>query len=277
MGLEEKSATEASAAACCTPSKGAAASCEAGKFDTSAPADAATDQTRYKGLLSYIVSNAIAGEIMAVENYGEMLQVINDTDEKMVTAKQVYDESKHIALLAKLGDRAGFRTKKVIVEPQWKTIRSGFSEAVRNQDLISCYLMQDLMTETLAIVLYKTLGRNTDAATRDTATNILKDELHHLDIGIERIKRMLDADPDKVHDRLVWSHNKVVPELFSMISYSCHSLCGELDVECSTLGLDSIKTDLDAVHAEAAETYVETLERCQFAPKVTMPLIANIP
>lgn len=242
-----------------------------------APCCTMDEEERYKNLLSYIVSNAVAGEIMAVENYSQMVPLVSDTDEKIVVATQSYDECKHIRLLAKLGERAGFKVKQTIIEPQWLNIRRAFSEAVSNNDLTSCYLMQDLMTETLAIVFYRTLTRDTDAITSFTAANILRDELHHLDIGIERIKRMLDADPEHVHDRLVWSHNKVVPELFSMISSDCHYLCDELDIDCGSLTLDSINTDLEKAHADATEAYVETLERCEFAPKVTMPLIANLP
>jgi fatty aldehyde decarbonylase len=236
----------------------------------------ARDEQRYRDLLSFIISNAVAGEIMAVENYSQMVPLVPDTEEKIVVATQSHDECKHIRLLTKLGERAGFSVKQTIVEPQWLDIRRAFGEAVGNNDLTSCYLIQDLMTETLAIVLYRTLTRDTDALTGFTAANILRDELHHLDIGVERVKRMLDADPERVHQSLVWSHNKVMPQLFSMISSSCHYLCDELQIDCGSLRLDSINTDLEKVRADATAAYVETLERCEFAPKITMPLIANL-
>lgn len=235
------------------------------------------EEQRYKDLLAYVVSNGISGEIMAVENYSQMVPLIEDTDEKIRTCQQAFDETKHIRQLKHLGDRVGFKTMMWMVEPQWRKIREGFQEAIANQDLTSCYLMQDLMTESLAIVLYRTLiEEGTDDITKQTATNIIKDEYEHLDLGIARIKEMLQKDPDHVHDRLVWSHNKTIPQLFSMISYSCDSLCGELGVECSTLGLDSFKTDMDTIRGKAVETYVETLERCEFDPAVTMPLISKM-
>ena len=234
------------------------------------------DAEQYRDLLSFIISNAVAGEIMAVENYSQMVPLVTDTEEKMIVATQSHDECKHIRLLVKLGERAGFNVKQTIIEPQWLEIRKAFAEAVSKNDLTSCYLMQDLMTETLAIVLYRTLTHDTDVLTGFTAANILRDELHHLDIGIDRIKQLLDADPDRVHECLVWSHKKVMPQLFSMISSSCHYLCDELQVDCGSLKLDSINTDLEKVRAEATAAYVDTLERCEFAPRVTMPLIANL-
>jgi fatty aldehyde decarbonylase len=232
---------------------------------------------RYRNLLGFIVSNAIAGEIMAVDNYSEMVTLIPDTEGKIRTSQQSFDETKHIRQLAKLAARVGFPVKTEIVEPQWLAIRRSFHEAVLAKDLTSCYLMQDLMTESLAIVLYRTLTRQTDEKTRATAANILKDEEEHLEIGIHRVRELLARDPDHVHERLVWSHNQTIPQLFSMISTSCHSLCDVLGMDCGSLTLQSLRTDIGELRADATEVYVSTLERCEFRPSVSLPLIASIP
>ena len=231
---------------------------------------------RYFDLMAYITSNAIAGEIMAVDNYSEMVPLLSDTDAKIDTVKQAFEESKHIRMLASLGRRLDYSVQRRIVEPQWLAIRRHFSEAVSKKDLAACLVIQDLMTETMAIVLYKTLGRDTDPETTTVARTILKDELEHLGIGVERLQRLLDKDPQGVHDSLIWAHHRVMPELFSMISTSCHSLCGELQVNCAGIGLDSIKTDIDSLRVDALDAYMETLDRVNFDVKVTMPLIASL-
>lgn len=232
--------------------------------------------SRYFGLIAYITSNAIAGEIMAVENYSEMVPLMQGTEAKIATVKQATEESKHIRLLSSLGRRLNFPVKNEIVEPQWLAIRRHFSEAARKNDLASCLIIQDLMTESMAIVLYRTLSRAADPDTSSIASTILKDEVEHLGIGIDRIKTMLEENPQAVHESLTWSHNRVMPELFSMVSTSCHSLCGELDVDCGGIGLDSIQTDIESIRIEALETYVETLDRVGFDDKVTTPLIASM-
>src|SRR5258706_7816227 len=58
---------------------------------------------RYFDLMAYIVSNTISGEIMAVENYSEMVPLMPTTDAKIETVKQAVEESKHIKMLASLG------------------------------------------------------------------------------------------------------------------------------------------------------------------------------
>lgn len=231
---------------------------------------------RYFDLLSYLVSNAVAGEIMAIENYSDMVPILTSTDEKIETIQQAHDEAKHVQVLTKLGQKLNFPVKREIIEPQWKNVRKHFREAVNKNDLASCLIAQDLMVETMAIVLYRTLGRDTDPDTKRFADNILQDEIRHLDIGVDRIKRMLDDDPAAVHSSLEWTHNAVMPQLFSLISYNCESLCGDLDVTCDSLGLDSINTDLEIVKVDAMDCYMEMLDKVGFDVNVTTPLIARM-
>jgi fatty aldehyde decarbonylase len=115
-----------------------------------------------------------------------------------------------------------------------------------------------------------------DPQTAAVASNILKDELDHLEIGTRRIKAMLAEDPETVNDALVWAHHRVMPELFGMISTSCYFLCDELSLDCGSLRLDSIKTDLESLRVQALERYVQTLDGVGFDPSVTNPLIASM-
>jgi fatty aldehyde decarbonylase len=255
-----------------------AATCHAApaKPNSAARAQRHGKDQRYFDLMAYIVSNTISGELMAVENYSEMVPLMATTDAKIETVKQALEETKHIKMLASLGKRLDYAVKTEIIEPQWRKIREHFSTAVKKKNLASCLIIQDLMTETMAIVLYKTLQRDTDPDTAQVASLILADEIEHLGIGARRIKAMLQEDPEGVHDSLVWAHHRVMPELFSMISTSCHSLCAELAVNCAGIGLDSIATDIEALRVDALDAYMETLDLVGFDAKVTMPLIASM-
>ncbi|HDS1679018.1 TPA: long-chain fatty aldehyde decarbonylase [Pseudomonas putida] len=230
----------------------------------------------YFNLLAYIASNAIAGEIMAVENYSEMVPLMPDTESKIETVKQAHEESKHIQMLASLGKRHDYNVMREIVEPQWFNIRRHFSTAVQNKDLAACLVIQDLMTETMAIVLYRTLVRQGDPDTAALANKILDDELEHLEIGLARIRSLIAQDPEGVHESLKWAHHRVMPELFSMVSTSCHFLCDRLNIDCGALTLGDLKTDIDEIRIEALDTYVETLDKADFDPVVTASLIESM-
>ena len=230
----------------------------------------------YFNLLAYIASNAIAGEIMAVENYSEMVPLMPDTESKIETVKQAHEESKHIQMLASLGKRHDYNVMREIVEPQWFNIRRHFSTAVQNKDLAACLVIQDLMTETMAIVLYRTLVRQGDPDTAALANKILDDELEHLEIGLARIRSLIAQDPEGVHESLKWAHHRVMPELFSMVSTGCHFLCDRLNIDCASLSLGDLKTDIDEIRIEALDTYVETLDKADFDPVVTAALIESM-
>jgi fatty aldehyde decarbonylase len=207
-----------------------------------------------------------------------MVHLMPDVETKIATVQQAKEECKHIQLLSKLGRQLEFQVAQRIVEPQWNNIRRHFSSAVRKGNLIACLIMQDLMTESMAILLYRTLAgeADTDPTTATVANNILADEMEHLDIGIRRIQAALRSDPDGVHDSLVWAHHLVMPELFGMVSTSCHFLCDELKVDCGSLALGSIKTDIETLRTKALDRYLETLDAVGFNTRTVNSLVASM-
>src|SRR5260370_22170214 len=170
----------------------------------------------YLRLLSFVVSNARKGEIMAIENYGEMVHMMPDTDSKIEAVHQAKEECKHILLLEKLAKTIGFPIQHTMVEPQWINVREHFPDAPRKKNLAACLIIQDLMVESLAIGLYKVFASaaNGDPETQAVAANLLKDELDHLQIGVKRIQNLMEKDSEAVHDSLVWAHHKLIPNLF---------------------------------------------------------------
>lgn len=232
----------------------------------------------YYNLLSYIVSNAISGEIMAVENYSEMVLLMPEPEQRIEANQQAWEECVHIQQLSKLAKSLGFSVAQRIVEPQWQTIRDHFSAAVRKGNLPACLIIQDVMTETMAIVLYRILEgeADTDKQTAAVARRILKDELKHLEMGRTRLKALREENPQEVDDALIWAHHRVMPELFSMISTSCHSLCDVLSLDCGSLSLDDMDLDLESIRVSALNQYIESLDSIGFEPKVINPLVASM-
>lgn len=232
----------------------------------------------YMKLLSFVVSNARRGEIMAIENYSEMVHLMPDTDSKIEAVNQAKQECKHILMLEKLASRIGFQIDETMVEAQWTNIRQHFHEAARNKDLASCLIIQDLMVESLAIGLYKLFSSeaNEDVETVGVAASLLKDELEHLDIGIRRINELMAVDPEGVNDALVWAHNRVMPNLFEMVHESCNFLCKNKNIDCDTVEKPSAEINLELLKVVALEHYVSMLDKANFDPKVTNQLIASM-
>jgi fatty aldehyde decarbonylase len=229
-------------------------------------------------LLAYVVSNARAGEIMAIHNYSDMVRMFPDTDAKIEAVRQAKEECGHIRLLEKLEQRLGFGIRPDMVQDGWKAVRETFIEATRRDDLAACLIIQDLMVESLAIGLYRLFSSaaNSDEETARVARTLLKAELDHLEIGISRISEMMQADEDGVHDALIWAHHKVIPELFDMVHNSCDYLCQKHDLDCDMVDKGQVDIDLEALKLTSLEHYVEMLYTAGFSQKVLNPLIASM-
>ena len=114
---------------CCPPSSSSVVE------ETATPPTPRESAEAYTDILSYVVSNAVAGEIMAVENYSDMVSMFDDVDAKLEAVDQAREEGRHIKQLASLGARLGFDVKQSIIEPEWRSIRATFREAVGKGDL----------------------------------------------------------------------------------------------------------------------------------------------
>lgn len=243
------------------------------------PFEEKVDQQGYRDLLCYIVSNTIAGEIMGADNYMCMAAATQDFDEKKAFVEDAAHELRHVEMLAGIGKRFGFPVEKRMIEPQWKNVHQRLRSVAEKADIVTCRLIQDIMAESQAVVLYRFLSgfqSEVDAVTSGVARAILRDETEHLEAGIAAIRQSLVTDADRTHDKLIWAHDRVMPEFFALIRYGCDSLCDVLGMECRTLSLDAFKADLDELRVNALDSYVEVLEKCRFDSTIVASLIAGM-
>ena len=189
-----------------------------------------------------------------------LVALMPDTEAKIATVHQANEECKHILLLEKLADHLGFAIDDSMVEPQWANVRQHFHDAAKKKNLAGCLIIQDLMVESLAIGLYKLFSSasNGDYETNRIAANLLKDELEHLELGVNRIQALIAKDSEAVHDSLVWAHHRVMPNLFEMVYESCNFLCKNQDLDCDTVDKGSVAIDLNALKVASLEHYVDT-------------------
>jgi SAM-dependent methyltransferase/rubrerythrin len=274
-------AAEVPTAGCCGPAEeGAVPAADAACCPPASTSVATSQEELYPALLSYVLSNAVAGEIMAVDNYSDMVALFDDIDEKLEAVTQAREEGRHIRQLASLGTRVGFDVQQRIIEPEWKAVRAAFRDAVARGDLAACLVIQDVMVESMAIVTYRSLsgadGIETDDATARTTAAILQDELEHLEIGITRLQRIRAQDPASVDRAVAWAHPLVMPQLMSLTSTSCETLCDVLDLDCGSLDPTVIGADLDLIRSRAAAQYADALDRIGIPASVSDPLLAHL-
>jgi fatty aldehyde decarbonylase len=246
----------------------------------------------YLKVLSFVISNAWMGENMAIQNYSEMVPLMESVESKIEAVGQAHEEAKHVLMLEKLARRLGFEVDPTMVEDEWASVRDSFHEAAGKGDLAACLIIQDLMVESLAIGLYSTFADedNKDWETSKVATGLLEDELRHLDIGIGRIRELMARQPEAVHDSLVWAHGRVMPKLFQMVHHACDFLCERKGVPCESemafvqngeLHLDGRREgtsyiDLNRLKIASLESYIGMLDNAAFDPRIVNQLVASM-
>jgi fatty aldehyde decarbonylase len=225
--------------------------------------------------LALVVSGAIAGELVAVDNYCEMVPLIADVELKLRTLEQVRTEALHVTQLTSLFRSFGDAAAAPAPDPRWKRLRRDFSAAVKRADLAACNIIQDLMLPTMGIVLYRALACDTVAA--PVAQRILHDQSTHLDQGIAHVRALLRRDPKAVHNSLAWANRRAMPGLVGLVSAGCHALCAASALRGDEVDdSEAAAAELEGLRADALDAYWDTLDRAGFDEKSTLPLIAGI-
>src|SRR5215212_6319238 len=108
---------------------------------SSAAREAAARGEKYNHLISFIVSNAVAGELVATDNYAEMVRLVKDADTKLYLLHEASEEAGHAKTLMGLCKRLGLPVADRVIEPEYNHVRKAFSEAAGRGSLVTCIIM----------------------------------------------------------------------------------------------------------------------------------------
>jgi hypothetical protein len=228
-------------------------------------------------LLSYILSNAAASEVVAVENYSQMVHLMPTKHAKIEAVGVAHIKGQHVLLLSNISRVLNIAVESHSAEPRWRGIRRHFAAAITRQDLASCLIIQDVMAKVLSISLYEALAAaEIDQQTAGITANILGDEFEHLEIGIWRLRSMLAADEEGVIDGLRWAHYRVMQEVQDINDLSCDDCYEDPGKNCGNVAFDRGGTDIAELRKCAVERYHEILFSL-FDAAVVRPLLARWP
>jgi fatty aldehyde decarbonylase len=241
----------------------------------SASRGASSDDEIRSHLLSYILANAAASEVVALENYSQMVHLMPTTQAKVEAASVAHNEGQHVLLLLQLSRILNITIHRGKAESHWRGIRRHFAAAVARQDLAACLIIQDVIVKALNIPLYQALAAaENDPQTAAIAGSILADEFEHLEIGIWRLRAMLAADGEGVIDGLRWAHYRVMQELRGINDLDCDDCLRGKD--CGNVGFARGRTYIAELRKCSMERYHEMLFSL-FEAAVVRPLLIGLP
>ena len=234
---------------------------------------------RYCREIGFLYSVCISGELFATQAYSLMSLMPKDKNLIRKLLNEAQEELSHACMLEKLGNKLDVPFANNILEPEWYTVLNYFKEKVRENDFISCFIIQEVMMESLAIVIYEVLsgdGTITDTETAKLEKHILQDEINHVDYGVDFLKQEIAKNPEQLHQKLKETHDFVMPNLFNLARYDCTLTLNAMGVECGTFGAEDIGSDLDTLRLRALDRYISTLEAGGVNNDLISELLLNI-
>src|SRR5688572_30420221 len=116
-----------------------------------------SDHPRYSALHQTIVSHSITGEAIAIEHYARMIPLARSIEERLELVEDAYHERTHLLSMRKVASDVSVEPKIVMDDAYWGPVRSAFNECADAKDIEGCYIIQDIVLESYAVVLYDAL------------------------------------------------------------------------------------------------------------------------
>jgi len=144
-------------------------------------------QARYHYLLQILY-----GEVIAIDYCRTIATFAPSKQAQDFLLKQQVDEEKHLELLTEYVSHNP--RPHASISESLKKLDALMSRALEDSDYVACIFIQNFIIEGLNITLLRELEHHADGELSELCTMILKDEIEHMDFGIQEIKQILKSD-----------------------------------------------------------------------------------
>lgn len=227
-----------------------------------------------------IVSQAYTGEAVGIEHYARMVAIATRLDEQLGLLEDAWRERHHLMAMKVLADRMGCTPEDGRGDSYWSRVRVAFDECADRDDLLGCYVIQDIILECFALTLYERLAPHVDGAIRDSFIAIAKDERGHLQKGMERVRSAYEADPEGTFQRIEFGNDRVARVLAAWIRpEDCApvcGVCGKVGGRCAKPELEALKVDMIRIRASFIGTYGSVLREVGLPPATVTRWLARL-
>jgi fatty aldehyde decarbonylase len=145
----------------------------------------------YKDAYSRINAIVIEGEQEAHDNYLSLGTLIPDQAEELARLARM--EMKHLKGFTACGANLGVEADMVFARDFFSPLRNNFQQALSQDKVVTCLLIQALLIEAFAISAYHIYIPVADPFARKITEGVVKDEYTHLNYGQEWLKANLEA------------------------------------------------------------------------------------
>ena len=220
------------------------------------------EHERYRPVHQVILSQAVAGESIAIRHMARMICLSEDLDERLELVEDAARERVHLLSLRSAAADLGVPLVAA-PDPYWGEVGRAFDAFADAGDLDGCFIVQDVVLECYAITLYRALETCTEPFLAELVRRIADEEEQHLAHGIERVRRGLEGDPSIVRARIEAANESVARVLANWVRVEdCEPICGvcgQVGGICAKEDLRLLGMDLSGLQPAFAQLYGDSL------------------
>ena len=140
---------------------------------------------QYQRFYRIVTSQAVVGETVGIDHYARMIPLARDLTERLALLEDAWRERAHLLSMQQLAASVGVDVARAeaTADPYWKEVRAAFDTCASNDDLAGMYIIQDVVLEAYAVVLYSALAAALEAPHDARVARIADDEREHLATG----------------------------------------------------------------------------------------------
>jgi demethoxyubiquinone hydroxylase (CLK1/Coq7/Cat5 family) len=241
-----------------------------------------TEQQRASSAFDQLViSQAITGELMAVENYARMIPLARTMDEKLFLLDEATHERGHIKSLRNAAKMLGVRdVDGSLDDPYWAKVRVQVVKALESGDLERARFIQDFVLESYAVTLYGAVIPRLGAVLAPRLNAILEDEMQHLNAAVEALRARYRTDPQSCVALVDAVNIPVAGVLATWIApEDCKPICGvcnKLEGSCGKPELERAGVSTASLAGRFIDVYGSSLRNVGFAPVQVSTWLAEL-
>lgn len=209
-----------------------------------------TDSKEYSSARYHYLLQIIYGETIAVGFCDQMASFAPTKEAQDFLLKQQKEEDAHLELLT---DYVGMHSRpQVSVSPHLKKLDSLMVDALARKDYVECVFIQNFIVEGFNISLLRELEHHTDVNLSEMCRVILKDEISHMEFGVNELRRILKEDNSRgLRRKLIRLHRKTL--IYSAL------LARDLKREARDLGIP-----MRELNEKTLREHYDRINRAQF-------------
>jgi fatty aldehyde decarbonylase len=190
------------------------------------------------------LSQAITGEWVGMQNYAALAAACTQPDLAAKCVAHAASERRHALRLRECAQRLNLR---VIENPQanyWGQLRAIFMRYAAASDLIACFVIQEVLLESLAVALYGLMAQAAPGELGRLFASLRDEEAEHAEQSEDFLTQKRNENPHRFDAELERLYSEVMPLLSNMVAKRdqgghcglCASTC--MKQALSTIGLN---------------------------------------